>query len=126
MTYASSGARLVRVATAPASGQYAVSAGVYTFAPADNGAAIYLNYEYTASVGNKIVGANQLMGMQPVFKVVLNETYLGKSLTLELNQCISTKLSLDFKNEDWTIPEFDFGAFADASNNVYTLSLDDL
>jgi hypothetical protein len=127
VTYASSGARLTRVASAPTVGQYTVAAGVYTFSAADEGAAILLNYEYTsATTGNKIIGANQLMGTQPVFKVVLNEVYLGKALTLELNQCISTKLSLDFKNEDWTIPEFDFGAFADSSNNVYTISLDDL
>ena len=35
---------------------------------------------------------------------------------------MSTKLSLDFKNEDWTIPELDFSLFTDATNTLGTIS----
>jgi len=49
VTYASSGASLTKVASNPALGQYSVSsAGVYTFAAADAGAAVKISYRYAA------------------------------------------------------------------------------
>src|SRR5581483_11374955 len=38
-----------RVASAPATGQYSVAAGVYTFAAADTGKTVYINFRYTVS-----------------------------------------------------------------------------
>jgi hypothetical protein len=46
VVYASSGAAMAPVASAPAIGQYAVTAGVYTFAAADAGATVLIAYGY--------------------------------------------------------------------------------
>jgi hypothetical protein len=46
VAYAATGAALTTVTAAPSIGQYAVSAGVYTFCAADVGAALSLSYGY--------------------------------------------------------------------------------
>jgi hypothetical protein len=122
---ATTGAVLVKVASGPISGQYAASAGgVYTFASSDVGLQALFTYTYTqAANGFSAILANQLMGSAPVFKLVLNNVYQGNQLTLELYQSISDKLSLDFKNTDWSIPEFDFSCFTNSANNLGKLSV---
>lgn len=46
VTFALGGAALVKVASGPASGQYAVTNGLYTFAAADTGKGVNINYSY--------------------------------------------------------------------------------
>ncbi len=121
--YAATGKAFAKVASAPASGQYSVTAGVYTFAAADAGAAVLLNYTYTSVTGNKIAISNQLAGLQPTCKLVLSQGYNSQFTEIELNAVIFSKLALDFKNEDWTVPEIDFSVFADAANNIGSISL---
>jgi hypothetical protein len=125
--YASTGAQLAPVASAPVQGQYSVANGVYSFNSADNGAAVLIYYSYTISSGNKISLANQLTGPLPTFEISLKETfnYYGssKDLMVKLNACVSPKLSLPFSNQKFTVAEFDFQALADASNNIGTISL---
>ena len=123
VVYASTGKAFAKVTSGPTVGQYSVNAGVYTFAAADEGAAVLLNYTYTSTTGNKIAISNQLAGQQPTVKLVLNEGYNSQFLEMELNAVIFSKLSLDFKNEDWTVPELDFSVFADAANNIGSFSL---
>jgi hypothetical protein len=127
VVYSATGVRLTAVASSPTTGQYAVSAGVYTFAAADTGLTVLISYAYTVSTGaQKIVITNQLMGSAPTFQANLSNIYAGKVFSLQLNACISTKLSLPFKNEDWTINEIDIEAFTDASNNLGVLTVTDL
>ena len=122
--YASTGAPLTKVASAPTQGQYAVAAGgVYSFAAADEGAALLLNYEYTATTGTRIALGNPLMGLTPTFQATFSEQYGGKQLTLQLNACVASKLSFPTKQDDWSISELDFQAQADAAGNVGFLSL---
>jgi hypothetical protein len=123
--FAATGSPLIRVASAPAAGQYAASGtGVYTFAAADTGKAVLISYTYTtAATGQRITIANQLIGSAPTFKVVLSESYQGKVLQVELNQCVSTKLMLPTKHQDFIIPEIDFEAFVDAAGNLGSLSV---
>ena len=103
------------------------AAGVYTFAAADTGKAMKINYTYTvAASGYKTTISNQLIGAAPKFKVVLNDIYEGKNLTVVLNACTSSKLQIATKLEDFIIPEIDFEAMADASNTIGTISIDDL
>lgn len=125
---ATTGIPFIKVATAPAVGQYSVSAaGVYTFAAADTGKAMKINYTYTvAASGYKTTISNQLIGASPKFKVVLNDIYEGKNLTVVLNACTSSKLQIATKLEDFIIPELDFEAMADASNTIGTISIDEL
>jgi hypothetical protein len=125
--YASTGVQLSPVTSSPVQGQYSLSSGVYSFNTADNGAGVLIYYSYTVSSGNKISLANQLAGPLPMFEVSLKETfsYFGssKDLLVKLNACVSSKLSLPFSNQKFTVAEFDFQAIADASNNVGTISL---
>lgn len=120
------GLQLTRVASAPTTGQYSVSAvGVYVFAAADVGIVMYFDYEYTATstTAKQTIVTNQLMGYAPTFAVALSAPYQGKNFHLRFPQCISNKLSFGFKNDDFVIPELDFDAFADAAGNVYYPSL---
>jgi hypothetical protein len=118
--YALSGLPFSRVTTPSGTGQYSVaSTGVYTFDPADAGASVLISYTYNATVaGTKITITNQLMGTSPTFKATFYGNFQGQPLSLRLNQCIGAKLSLPTKIDDFTIHEFDFDAFADASGTI--------
>jgi hypothetical protein len=111
---------LVRVASSPSTGQYAVSAGVYTFAAADTGKTVYINYRYTASVtgASKVTVNSLLMGYAPTLQLDLSVSYAGKYFTIRLPNALPSKWTWDFKNDDWTIPEYDFECFADGSGNI--------
>jgi hypothetical protein len=125
--YAASGTQLTPVTSSPAQGQYSVASGVYGFNTADNGASVLIYYSYNVSSGNKISLANQLAGPLPMFEVALKETFnyygTAKDLVVKLNACVSSKLSLPFSNQKFTVAEFDFQAIADAANNIGTISL---
>jgi hypothetical protein len=122
--YASTGLALVRVASAPAAGQYTVAAGVYGFNTTDNAAGMKIDYTYTIpSVGEKITLSNQLLGQAPMFKSVFTQSYGGQRHTLTLNANVSSKLGFGSKLEDFVMPEMDFSSFADAANNIGTWSL---
>lgn len=119
---------MTRVASAPAAGQYSVSnVGVYTFSSADNvsGRRAFINYQYTATstTAKKSTIQSLPMGYAPTFKADLYLPYQGKSMILTLNSCMSSKFSMATKLDDFLIPEFDFEAFADASNNLGTYAL---
>jgi hypothetical protein len=122
VAYASSGLQLTQVASSPAQGQYSVAAGVYTFNSADSGKAVLITYSYTqALVGSKAVINNKLMGVAPTFQIDFYQTnpnIAGAQWSLRLYSCISSKLGLASKLEDFSIPEMDFEAFANASNNL--------
>ncbi len=121
----STGRPLVRVTSAPAAGQYTVSAGVYTFAAADLGKVFYINYRYTAAstVARRMTISNLPMGYAPTFRADFYGPYQGKSAVLTLNNCISEGIKISAKNDDFSVPEMGFQAFADAAGNVGTLSL---
>ncbi len=128
--YASSGVQLTPVASSPSQGQYIPGVngvGTYTINAADENTALLVYYQYTLASCNKITLANQLMGPVPVFELVLKEsfTYFGaaKDFVVKLNACVSSKLSLPFSNQKFAITEFDFQAFADASNNIGTIGM---
>lgn len=115
-----SGQPMTRVATAPATGQYSVATGVYTFAAADTGLTVFIDYQYTgtSTVAKNSVVMNNPMGQTPSFQCDLSMGFSGKYTALTLYSCISTKISLATKLDDFTIPEFDFSAFANANNQV--------
>ena len=120
-----SGVPMTRVASSPTTGQYSVSAGVYTFAAADTSNTVYINYQYTASstTAKKSTVTNLPMGYAPTFRCDLLVPYKGKSLIYTLNTCIASKLSIATKQDDFVIPEFDFDAFADSNGNVLTWAM---
>jgi hypothetical protein len=122
------GNRLVRVTTPAAAGQYSVNlaTGVYSFAAGDAGAALLVSYLYSAASGRKLVLTNQLAGFTPTFKAtfytVKTTQGVPAGLSLVLNACTATKLSLPTRTDDYEIQEFDFSAFADATGTIGTLS----
>ena len=123
VTYAATGLPLVKVAASPSAGQYSVAAGVYSFAAADEGKAVLITYTYTITgAGQKFTVANQLIGATPTFQALFYTTFQGQAVTLQLNNCTSSKLSFGTKLEDFVIPEFDLSCFADVSGNVMTWS----
>jgi hypothetical protein len=125
VVYAATGKRFNRVTTPSAAGQYSVNfaSGIYTFAAADANAAVLISYTYnTTQTGNRMTLTNQLMGTTPTFKATFYTTYAGAGTALRLNACTANKLSMPTKIDDWTISEFDFMAFADASGTIGYLS----
>lgn len=126
VTVVATGLAMVRVASGPATGQYSVNnaTGVYTFAAADTGKAVLIDYSYTAAAsGNKTTITNQLSGTTPSFAIAFPIKYSGQTMYLKLNSCISSKLTIATKIEDFIVPEFDFKAFADVSGVIGELSM---
>jgi hypothetical protein len=126
VVYAATGIPLTRVASVSTAGQYSVntSTGVYTFNSSDASAAVSISYEYGLTSGvNEIILTNQLMGNSPTFMAILACSYKGNFMNVHLNQAISEKLTIPTKNTDYTILEFDFQAYCDASNTLGKLTL---
>lgn len=123
---ATTGVQLTRVASGPAAGQYSVNAGtgVYTFAAADTGKSVVYSYEYTAATGGSTFAlTNDLMGYTPSFSLILQQAFDGKKLVLKFNRVTSGKLGLPFKNEDFTIYDFEAMGYCDAAGNLGYVSL---
>lgn len=114
------GRQYTRVASGPATGQYSLSGAVYTFASADQGVKVFIDYQYTLTeaIAKQSTVLNLPMGYAPEFRADLSNPYKGKHLTLILFKCIASKLAIATKLDDFAIPEFDFDAFADGSGQV--------
>jgi hypothetical protein len=121
------GIAYIRVASAPATGQYSVSAGVYTFAAADTGKTVYISYQYTAAstTAPKIDVMNLPMGYAPSFSIDFYMPYQGKQLVITAGNVVSNKLSMATKQDDFMVPEIDFDVYADANNKILTFALTD-
>ncbi len=117
---ASTGRPFKRVASAPATGQYTVAAGLYTFATADVGQTVYISYRYTgtSTVAQKSTVVNVPMGYAPTFRCDLYVPYNGQSLVVTMENCISDGIKLAFKNDDFTIADFGFQGFQNAGGQV--------
>ena len=124
VVYAASGLTLTKVASSPSTGQYSVAAGVYTFSSGDAGKALLASYSYTQTASgsgshNQLV--NKLMGTAPTFQIDFyqsNPNIVGAQWSLRLYNCVSTKLSVASKNQDFVIPELDFEAYANTANSI--------
>lgn len=114
------GEALEKVSTSPTTGQYSVAAGVYTFASADQSDTVIISYIYTTAAGAGFRGAitSDLMGYTPTFRALLQNTYDGKTVALDLLVCVSDQFSLPFKNDDFSINDFSFQAMANSANTL--------
>lgn len=111
-----------RVSTAPATGQYSLAGGVYTFAAADTGKRVYISYTYTLATGQTIVANNLLMGAVPVFIADVAIDYQGKQTYFNFPQAVCGKFMAGTKQDDYTIPEYEMDCFASAAGVAYTMS----
>ncbi len=117
--YSATGLPLTKVASAPAVGQYSVSAGVYTFNTTENTTVVQISYTFTAAAaGSQLNITNQLMGFAPTIQVLLETVYNTNQFSVLLYSVVASKLSFTTKQEDFIIPEFDFEAFANAAGQV--------
>lgn len=123
VVYQATALPLTKVSSAPAVGQYSVSAGVYTFNTGDNTKAVLISYTYAiAGSGQKLVLTNQLMGTTPTFSANFFTTFQNLPVTLSLPNCASSKLAFPGKLDDYTYNEFDFGVYADPTGLIGTWS----
>ncbi len=128
VVYASSGLPFKAVASGPTVGQYSVTAGVYTFAAVDTGAAVLVSYTYTvAGSGASVTINSQLIGPSITFSANLfaSDPTNGKQFSMLLYNCVAEKLSFGTKLEDFVMPELDFQCFANASGQVCQLNFGD-
>ena len=125
------GSALLEVASAPATGQYAFAAGIYTFAAADTGLNVVISYTYTlATGGNTLSWTNPLMGLAPVFSAqfqqqVTQPSGVAKTFTWMFYACTSNKMTFASALEGYMIPEFDFDIFANNIGQIGVLSVVD-
>ena len=119
VVYAATGLPLALVGGSPAAGQYSQSGGAYGFNAADNGKGVFVTYTYTvAGTGQQVTLANPMLGVTPTFQLWYYTSTNGVPLNLQLFNCVSDKLSLAFKLEDFMMPELSFSCFANAAGNV--------
>jgi hypothetical protein len=102
------------------------SGGVYSFSTGDIGAAVNISYIYTDTGGKTITINNNFMGYTPTFIGTFYQSRgtQGSSgqLTLRLNECVSSHLTIPTRIDDYAIQDFDFQAFSGGNNVVGTIS----
>lgn len=122
VVYAATGQPLVLVASGPTIGQYSEASGTYTFAAADEGVAMLVNYTSTVTTGQSITYNNQPIGTTPVFQIDywnnVNQP-TASPFAIRVYNCVGDSLSMGFKLEDFMMPEFDFSCFCNAAGNLY-------
>jgi hypothetical protein len=112
---AATGTPFKRVTVAPTlTNTYEVdtATGIYTFASVDASRAVLIDYTYTATTGFTMASGNPLMGTTPRFSTSFAQTYGGNTTTITMPNCVSSKLTMPTKIDDYVMEEFDFQAFA--------------
>jgi hypothetical protein len=125
------GYQFTRVASSPTSGQYVLTTGAagatgatYQFSGIDVGKTVYINYEYSNATNPKtaqtMTVVNLPMGSAPTFQIEFQafRQTTGETFFRRFPNCVATKLTADFKNDDFTIPDFEASAFADSLGNI--------
>lgn len=119
------GIQLKKVASSPATGEYSVAAGVYTFAAADTTKVVYIDFTYTFThtTAHTLTATNPLLGYVPTFQLDVDVPYNLANMKFTLFQCVGDKLAVATKLEDWIITETTFGFFANAAGNPFKYSI---
>lgn len=118
---------MTRVASGPTTGQYSVSAGVYTFAAADASNKVSIAYSYTAAAAGKTTPVtNTVMTINTgIAMVAYGPVYGGKCFGLKLYSTHWPKLSFALKPSDFTMQNVEFFAAEDGTTgrnviDIYT------
>ncbi|GGX33234.1 hypothetical protein GCM10007242_45460 [Pigmentiphaga litoralis] len=107
----STGADLVRVAAAPAEGQYAVSStGEYTFnAAVADGTRFFFSYIKRTATGTTVSLNNREAGDTVAFEGRFwKKSRTGKQFGMIAPACIMSSLDLSFKQNDYMMPASEF------------------
>lgn len=101
--------------------------GVLNFAATDNGGVVRVTYRVSnTSSGQTFVIANPLQATSLGVRCSLYEQTMNKqnnkpsTFILDLNMCLISGVKLDFKQGDWTVPDFTMDVQADANNQIGT------
>ncbi len=126
--YAATLLPLQRVAAgSEAAGKYSVTLtggnkGKYVFAAADTALNMLITYTKTVATGQSLIVTNTMIGTTPTFQLDyytnLNQP-TAKPFCIRVFACVGNKLALAAKLEDYIMPDFEFGLFADATDRVY-------
>lgn len=123
------GVPYIRVSSSPTGGQYSLSGSTYVFGTQSSGNTVFISYQYSNSTsppnGKNLIINNIPMGQTPVFSCQFYNSRKGHTYWRKFHACTATKLSMDFKNDDFSIPDFEIGAFADSNNVVQSMSFSD-
>jgi hypothetical protein len=108
-------------------GQYTTGTnGEYTFFTGDIGATVMISYVFTDSNGKTITINNHFMGYTPTFIGTFyqqrNTQGSTGQLTLRLNECVSSHLTIPSRIDDYALQDFDFQAFSNFANVIGTIS----
>jgi hypothetical protein len=109
---------MTRVTGVPTTGQYAVSGAVYTFAAADVGKSVIIDYEYSLATGSTLTIPNPVIGTSYPFQLWTKTIIESKQTIIKFPNVVSGKLSLNLKRGEFAIPDFDFDVFADGAGNI--------
>lgn len=126
VTLVTTGQSLKYVSGTPDAGEYSVNpaTGVYTFNAAQEGDGVLINYLHTATTAGSgtLEITNQLMGTVPRFQLICSQVFKGKQFTMVLYSCVSDKLSLPLKQDDYLISEMSYSAQANDANSIGFIS----
>lgn len=119
--------RFQYVTGAPSVGQYATGVnGIYTFSTGDISASVSVSYVYTDASGKTITINNNFMGYTPTFVGTFYQqrnTQGGTGqMTMRLNECVSSHLTVPTRIDDYALQDFDFQSFSNGSNVIGTIS----
>lgn len=121
-TAAQNGQKLTKVSSSPSTGQYSVSAGVYTFAAADTGLLVNISYISTVTTGRQLLVKNHSQGWGPGLTIYAANPYQEFTGTIpnyvKLYACKVTKTGVPLKRADYLITPIEGEAYADSSGNV--------
>lgn len=110
---------LKRVASAPTTGQYSVSAGSYVFAAADQGHNVMLRYYYSNAGGATLTLKNIAPRLDPSFTcTVFNTNAAGKDYGFSFVNAHVDSLGLAFKLKDWNEQDVEVDIIGDDNDNV--------
>lgn len=128
VVYAATGQPLIKVASAPTVGQYSVNTGTgtYTINVTDENNPLLFNYTSTVATGQQLTYTNQPIGTTPVFQLDywnnVNQP-TASPFAIRLFSCVADSFALQFKLEDFNLPEFDFSCFCNAAGNLFEMVL---
>ena len=124
VVYGATGAPLTVTSGTPSSGQYKVAAGVYTFAAADTGLSVIINYVYSGAAANQTFTiTNTAMGSGPIIGLYLYLPYESPSFAqldrgLYFPNVRFGNLSLATKLDDYTMEDTSFEAYSNPVTGI--------
>jgi len=115
---ADDGTALTLASGTPASGEYSVASGTYTFNAAQAGENVKISYVYSIAGGSTVTIPNGPGSEAAYFRLDLSTGYGDSAVTVRLNRVAVDRFSMPTSLERFAIGGLEFIAIADSSNEV--------